>query len=101
LELVIDYGNCTTSIGYSADQIEDFSYPDGSTLCHISFAITENYTGDVKFYYGLREFYQNNRLYVESRNDLQLLGNLDKVGERVQNFYFKFSVKIPVIYSSM
>ncbi|KAK6012825.1 CDC50 family protein, LEM3 family, partial [Ostertagia ostertagi] len=66
LELVIDYGNCTTSIGYSADQIEDFSYPDGLR-------------GDVKFYYGLREFYQNNRLYVESRNDLQLLGNLDKV----------------------
>ncbi|KAK6049862.1 hypothetical protein COOONC_12633 [Cooperia oncophora] len=73
LELVIEYTNCTTSTGYSTDQLEDFSYPDGSTQCHLTFSITENYTGDVKFYYGLREFYQNNRMYVVSRNDLQLL----------------------------
>ncbi|KAK6041145.1 hypothetical protein COOONC_21350, partial [Cooperia oncophora] len=79
LELVIEYTNCTTSTGYSTDQLEDFSYPDGSTQCHLTFSITENYTGDVKFYYGLREFYQNNRMYVDSRNDLQLLGNLGKV----------------------
>uniref|UniRef100_A0A7I5EBL4 Lem3 cdc50 family protein n=1 Tax=Haemonchus contortus TaxID=6289 RepID=A0A7I5EBL4_HAECO len=79
LELVIKYTNCTTRTGISADQITDFSYPDGSMQCHLSFSIAENYTGNVKFYYGLREFYQNNRLYVESRNDLQLLGNLDEV----------------------
>ncbi|VDO19818.1 unnamed protein product [Heligmosomoides polygyrus] len=79
LELQIKYTNCTTSTGNSTSEINDFSYPDGSTQCHLSFAITENFTGTVKFYYGLREFYQNNRLYIESRNDVQLIGNLDEV----------------------
>ncbi|KHJ99721.1 / CDC50 family protein, LEM3 family [Oesophagostomum dentatum] len=37
--------------------------------------------GDIKFYYGLHQFYQNNRLYVNSRNDLQLIGNLDEVSD--------------------
>ncbi|KAK5974952.1 Cell cycle control protein 50B [Trichostrongylus colubriformis] len=79
LEIIIEYTNCTTNTGYTADQLTDFSYPDGSMLCHLSFALPENYTGNVKFYYGLREFYQNNRLYVDSRNDVQLLGKLNQV----------------------
>ncbi|KIH54162.1 hypothetical protein ANCDUO_15692 [Ancylostoma duodenale] len=79
MELVIKYTNCTTSSGNATEDMEVFSYPDGTAQCHLNFAITDNFTGDIKFYYGLREFYQNNRLYVGSRNDVQLLGKLDQV----------------------
>ncbi|VDL79757.1 unnamed protein product [Nippostrongylus brasiliensis] len=79
LELVIKYTNCITSSGNSTEDLNEFSYPDGATQCHLSFSIPENYSGDVKFYYGLRRFYQNNQKYVESRNDRQLIGHLDEV----------------------
>ncbi|KAL6737418.1 hypothetical protein Aduo_011062 [Ancylostoma duodenale] len=96
MELVIKYTNCTTSSGNATEDMEVFSYPDGTAQCHLNFAITDNFTGDIKFYYGLREFYQNNRLYVGSRNDVQLLGKLDQVSgckplDRVPNTNFTYA----------
>ncbi|KAE9412035.1 hypothetical protein Angca_006288 [Angiostrongylus cantonensis] len=93
LEFVIKYTNCTALTGESTAHITNFSYSDGAVQCHLSFRISGNYTGNVKFYYGLREFYQNNKLYVHSRNDVQLLGNLNEVTgcrplDRASNFVY-------------
>ncbi|VDM58771.1 unnamed protein product [Angiostrongylus costaricensis] len=93
LEFVIKYTNCTTLTGESTAHITNYSYADGAVQCYLSFRITDNYTGSVKFYYGLKEFYQNNKLYVHSRNDVQLLGNLNEVAgckplDRASNFVY-------------
>ncbi|XP_032526839.2 cell cycle control protein 50A isoform X2 [Danaus plexippus] len=44
--------------------------------CQIPFNLTEDFKGDVYFYYGLSNYYQNHRRYVKSRDDSQLLGRL-------------------------
>jgi len=48
--------------------------------CEIKFKLNEKWDGDIYFYYGLDNFYQNHRRYVRSRDDAQLHGKLsDKV----------------------
>uniref|UniRef100_A0A914VD24 Uncharacterized protein n=1 Tax=Plectus sambesii TaxID=2011161 RepID=A0A914VD24_9BILA len=37
--------------------------------------------GDIFFYYGLDNFYQNHRRYVKSRSDAQLAGDYKSVGD--------------------
>lgn len=50
--------------------------------CQVVFAIEEKpFKGDVFFYYGLRNFHQNLRRYMDSRDDAQMVGrkrNLEK-----------------------
>ncbi|CAH0713717.1 unnamed protein product, partial [Brenthis ino] len=46
--------------------------------CKIPFNLTEDFKGDVYFYYGLSNYYQNHRRYVKSRDDNQLLGRLSQ-----------------------
>lgn len=55
-EIVIPYEKCNVAV------------------CTIRFNITEDFTGDVYFYYGLDNYFQNHRRYVKSRNDRQLRG---------------------------
>lgn len=42
--------------------------------------------GEVYFYYGLVNYYQNHRRYVKSRDDNQLLGKTDPVSGDCQPF---------------
>uniref|UniRef100_A0A914YPW6 Cell cycle control protein n=1 Tax=Panagrolaimus superbus TaxID=310955 RepID=A0A914YPW6_9BILA len=49
--------------------------------CIHTIIINEEFSGDVYFYYGLKNYYQNHRRYLKSRNDKQLLGNLESVSE--------------------
>ncbi|CAI4231985.1 unnamed protein product [Auanema sp. JU1783] len=81
LETSIDYTDCITENGTSAKDIINFSYPDGATKCVFEIELTDEYKGDVKFFYGLTGFYQNYRLYMLSRNDYQLLGDLNSTDE--------------------
>lgn len=53
------------------------SYEKCPIPCNVDITISEDFTGDVYFYYGLSNFYQNHRRYMKSRNDKQLLGYLD------------------------
>ncbi|VDD86612.1 unnamed protein product [Enterobius vermicularis] len=50
-------------------------------ICRINISLKEPFHGDVYFYYALDRYYQNHRLYVKSRSDKQLLGNLQEVSE--------------------
>lgn len=42
--------------------------------CLVTFKLNKTFEGPVFIYYGLRNFYQNHRRYVKSRDDNQLLG---------------------------
>ncbi|XP_062391337.1 transmembrane protein 30C isoform X2 [Sardina pilchardus] len=42
--------------------------------CQVDIDIQENITGDVFLYYGLVNFHQNIRLYMDSRDDAQMVG---------------------------
>uniref|UniRef100_A0A915EA34 Cell cycle control protein 50A n=1 Tax=Ditylenchus dipsaci TaxID=166011 RepID=A0A915EA34_9BILA len=50
-------------------------------VCTIKFDLTEPFVGDVYFYYGLENFFQNHRRYMKSRNDKQLMGFLEETSE--------------------
>ncbi|XP_041927055.1 transmembrane protein 30C [Alosa sapidissima] len=47
--------------------------------CQVEFDIPENITGDVFLYYGLVNFHQNLRLYMDSRDDAQMVGRKNKL----------------------
>jgi len=49
-----------------------------SCMCTVEFKLDEQWDGDVYFYYGLTNFYQNHRRYVRSRDDSQLHGTLSQ-----------------------
>ncbi|XP_029980518.1 transmembrane protein 30C [Sphaeramia orbicularis] len=42
--------------------------------CTVVFSIGKKFKGDVFFYYGLRNFHQNLRRYMDSRDDAQMVG---------------------------
>lgn len=42
--------------------------------CTVVFSISKKFKGDVFFYYGLRNFHQNLRRYMDSRDDAQMVG---------------------------
>lgn len=52
--------------------------PPATCRCLIEFELENDFAGDVNVYYALENFYQNHRRYVKSRDDYQLLGNLDQ-----------------------
>ncbi|XP_063541323.1 cell cycle control protein 50A [Cydia strobilella] len=77
-EHVIDYTYCIREGDESNTTCA--TYIQNKTMsecqCSISFNLTEDFKGDVYFYYGLSNYYQNHRRYVKSRDDNQLLGRL-------------------------
>ncbi|XP_067265876.1 transmembrane protein 30C [Chanodichthys erythropterus] len=42
--------------------------------CLVNFYVPKTFSGDVFFYYGLRNFHQNLRRYMDSRDDTQMVG---------------------------
>ncbi|CAG9791488.1 unnamed protein product [Diatraea saccharalis] len=75
-EKVIDYTDCVKedeNISCAEYIKQNFLAP---CTCRLDFNLTEDFKGDVYFYYGLSNYYQNHRRYVKSRDDNQLLGRL-------------------------
>uniref|UniRef100_A0A1I8AVB9 Cell cycle control protein 50A n=1 Tax=Steinernema glaseri TaxID=37863 RepID=A0A1I8AVB9_9BILA len=76
-ELTIWYTDCLTPDKMLARSLLNFTEPEGPT-CEYNIILTDNgFEGDVTFLYGMSNYYQNNRQYIRSRNDLQLFGTLD------------------------
>lgn len=48
------------------------------------------FQGDVFFYYGLKNFHQNLRRYMDSRDDAQTLGWESKLKVQTLLFFFLF-----------
>jgi hypothetical protein len=72
-ELVQDYTDCIST----TDNITPCSKFNSTTpcQCQITLKLDRNFDAPVYLYYGLKNFYQNHRRYVKSRDDNQLLGN--------------------------
>ncbi|XP_040194631.1 cell cycle control protein 50C-like [Rana temporaria] len=56
--------------------------------CTVNFSVKENFPGDVFMYYGLSNFFQNNRRYVISKYDAQLLGRNVTNTESIQKLSY-------------
>ena len=74
----IDYGRECRQLGKeSRPRTTDDSDPNGGedSLCKIDFTIEEDIDETVYMYYRIENFQQNNRRYVKSRSNYQLMGN--------------------------
>uniref|UniRef100_A0AC34RJ14 Cell cycle control protein n=1 Tax=Panagrolaimus sp. JU765 TaxID=591449 RepID=A0AC34RJ14_9BILA len=88
---VIEYTHCTKTNNVSISSYYSAKYADSSShssflaelrhnetsenkTCFYDIELQEDYNGDVRFYYGLENYYQNTRFYFRSRNDIQLQG---------------------------
>ncbi|CAF2809791.1 unnamed protein product [Rotaria sp. Silwood2] len=78
LEYDIDYTDTkclsTGTQDTCAQVLEKANYTGQTCTCTINFSLDKAFDGDVYFYYGLINYYQNHRRYVRSRDDNQLLG---------------------------
>jgi len=61
--------------------IEYGSRCENKNPCQLTVEIKEAFKGNVYFYYGLENYFQNHRRYVKSRSDSQLTGKLDNLGD--------------------
>ncbi|XP_039600801.1 transmembrane protein 30C [Polypterus senegalus] len=73
-QITVDYtegGTCSLCFDLRKDRSQSLN----SCECNVDFSLNENFTGDVFMYYGLTNFHQNIRFYMDSRDDAQLTGN--------------------------
>ncbi|KAK0400137.1 hypothetical protein QR680_003372 [Steinernema hermaphroditum] len=77
-EVSIDYTDCKTTNGTKALSLLDITKKQGP-ICEYHIILNQGFEGDVVFFYGLSNFYQNLRQYIASRNDQQLFGDLESV----------------------
>uniref|UniRef100_A0A0N5AQQ0 Cell cycle control protein 50A n=1 Tax=Syphacia muris TaxID=451379 RepID=A0A0N5AQQ0_9BILA len=75
-EVVVDYTCCHQHPDDNNIDCWDNSTQFHSFTCTVPVKLEEEYEGDVMFQYGMKHFFQNNRLYIKSRNDVQLVGDL-------------------------
>ncbi|KAF5903086.1 cell cycle control protein 50C-like, partial [Clarias magur] len=72
-QVKVDY----TDAGTCGHCLEMRKYATNATVpceCDVNFSIPKTFLGDVFFYYGLINFHQNLRRYMDSRDDAQLVG---------------------------
>ncbi|UMM30693.1 hypothetical protein L5515_012469 [Caenorhabditis briggsae] len=98
LEQEVVYTNCSLANGTQIERIMRTELRNETFQCSYSITLEQDFTGDVKFYYGLNKFYQNNRLYFNSRNDQQLRGKINEIDgcDPLQYVEDKNGTKIPI-----
>lgn len=83
LEKQLDYTNCKSIDEKTKDQlcseVIKNSSSENRTICNCreTLELDEDFGAPVYMYYGLTNFYQNHRRYVKSRDENQLLGNIE------------------------
>ena len=81
-ETVIEYTDCKNDQGEMCHDVinrTDASASAPTCKCDVTFELEEDWPKDVYMYYALTNFYQNHRRYVKSRDEKQLLGDINKV----------------------
>jgi hypothetical protein len=82
-EFSLEYGslchgynrNCTVNIEIKKSfEVNFWGYQISAHASNSSFP---HFQGNVYFYYGLDNYFQNHRRYVKSRSDKQLIGDLE------------------------
>ncbi|XP_037542495.1 transmembrane protein 30C [Nematolebias whitei] len=77
-ELKLDYterGTCAECF----QMRKNVSFAGEPCRCQVHFSISKAFKGDVFFYYGLKNFHQNLRRYMDSRDDGQMVGRKNKL----------------------
>ncbi|XP_030198451.1 transmembrane protein 30C [Gadus morhua] len=72
-EMKLDYteaGTCNNCF----QSLKNVSNAGKSCSCRVVFTLEHEFKGDVFFYYGLQNFHQNLRKYMDSRDDAQMVG---------------------------
>lgn len=87
-EKVIEYTDCTNSADEMCHDVINKT-EDASCECKVQFSLEEDWPKDVYMYYALTNFYQNHRRYVKSRDEKQLLGDIEKIPDDDCNPYEK------------
>nr|XP_040057004.1 transmembrane protein 30C [Gasterosteus aculeatus aculeatus] len=77
-ELKLDYTEAGTCKG-CFDMRKNASKAAEPCECRLDFEIKKAFKGDVFFYYGLQNFHQNLRRYMDSRDDGQMVGRKNKL----------------------
>ncbi|XP_053673796.1 cell cycle control protein 50A-like [Anopheles nili] len=79
-EFSLDYTHCVAHQDHlNRSCAEILSWQHGGTCeCIVEITLEQHFPRDVFFYYGLENFHQNHRMFVRSRDDGQLRGNIDK-----------------------
>jgi len=81
LEYNVDYTQCKTDNGngeHCWKVINESTTPHPTCECIVNIEIDQKMAQPVYMYYGLTNFYQNHRRYVKSRDESQLLGDVEK-----------------------
>jgi len=79
-ETVVEYTDCKNSDGVMCHVVINSTdrTPHTPCTCELDVTIDEDWAKDVYMYYALTNFYQNHRRYVKSRDEKQLLGDVEK-----------------------
>ena len=94
-ETVIEYTDCKQSGDDSGEMCHDVINRTTNAgiqpecICKVRFELKEDWPKDVYMYYALTNFYQNHRRYVKSRDEKQLLGDIEKIPDDDCNPYEK------------
>ncbi|XP_023256476.1 cell cycle control protein 50A-like [Seriola lalandi dorsalis] len=72
-EMKLDYTDASTC-NKCFEKRKNVSNAGESCSCTVVFSIERPFKGDVFFYYGLKNFHQNLRRYMDSRDDGQMVG---------------------------
>lgn len=93
-EMVIEYTHCKDrSSSNSVECSEMVRRPEffrtyNFCFCDVSFELKQDVKGQVYFYYGLSNFYQNHRRYVISRDDNQLNGQIQPLSPACEPYRY-------------
>lgn len=77
-EMKLDYTEAETC-SKCFEMRKNVSYAAQTCTCTVKFKTEKAFKGDVFFYYGLRNFHQNLRRYMDSRDDGQMVGRKNKL----------------------
>lgn len=92
-EVIVDYTDCNNLAAETCSsviqQFDEFGKPL-PCQCTLDLEVgATDWEGQVFLYYGLTNFYQNHRLYVRSRDDKQLYGDLKSRNENCKPLWKK------------
>ena len=91
LEKTVDYTDCTNTKGEKCHELisNDTTKSELSCICEETFKLEDDgWDGSpIYMYYGLTNFYQNHRRYVKSRDEKQLLGNIENPPDKACDPY--------------
>ncbi|GAA6227353.1 cell cycle control protein 50A-like [Lates japonicus] len=77
-EIKVDYTHAGTC-NMCFETLKNMSNAGKSCTCTVEFSIEKPFKGDVFFYYGLQNFHQNLRRYMDSRDDAQMVGRKENL----------------------